>query len=79
MCPVTREELVPELLRQRDAVREHVSRQQPFEEVVVAAVAVPPRQTEDAGDGVRLEHRPNGVRRDTEPVGRPTLRALEVE
>ena len=76
---VAREELVPELLSQRDAAREHVGRKQPLEEVVVAAVAVASREAEHAGDGVRLEHRTNGVRRHTEPVGRRPLRALEVE
>ena len=60
-------------------VREHVGRQQPLEEVVVAAVAVASREAEHAGDGVRLEHRANGVRRDAEPVGRRPALALEVE
>ena len=78
VCAVAREKLVAELLSERDAAREHVSRQQTVEEVVVAPVAVASRQAEHAGDGVRLEHRPNGVRRHAEPVGRPTLRTLEV-
>ena len=60
-------------------LREHVGRKQPLEEVVVAPVAVASREAEHAGDGVRLEHRTNGVRRQAEPVGRPTLRTLEVE
>ena len=54
---VPREELVPELLRERDVAREDVRRQQPLEQVVVAAVAVASREAEHARHGVRLEHR----------------------
>ena len=79
MRAVPRQELVPELLSQRDLAREHVGRQQPFEQVVVAAVAVAPREAEHARDGVRLEHRAHGVRRHPEPVGRRPALALEVE
>ncbi len=79
MSAVAREELVAELLPQRDLVREHVGRQQPLDDVVVAPVAFASRETEHAGDGVRLEHRANGVRRYAEPVGRRPALALEVE
>ena len=76
MGAVARQELVAELLPQRDVAREHVGRQQPFDEVVVAAVAVAPREAEHARDGVRLEHGAHGVRRHAEPVGRrPALGA----
>ena len=60
-------------------VREDVRREQPFEKVVVAAVAVASREAEHAGDGVRLEHRAHGVRRHSEPVGHRPALALEVE
>ena len=79
MRAVARQELVPELLSQRDLAREDVGREQPLEEVVVAAVALAPREAEHAGDGVRLEHGAHGVRRHSEPVGRRPALALEVE
>ena len=58
---------------------EHVGRQQPFEEVVVPAVAVTPREAEHARHGVRLEHGAHGVRRHPEPVGRRPALTLEIE
>ena len=76
---VSREELVAELLPQRDLAREHVGRQQPLEEVVVAAVAVASCEAEHARDGVRLEHGTHCVRRHSEPVGRRPALAREVE
>ena len=63
---------------QRDLAREHVGREQPLEEVVVATVALASREAEHAGDGGRLEHGADGVRRHAEPVGRRPLRTLEV-
>ena len=48
---VAREELVAELLPQRDLAREHVGGQQPLGEVVVAPVAVASCETENAIDG----------------------------
>ena len=73
------QELVPELLVQRHIAGEHVGRQQSFEEVVVPAVAVTPREAEHARDGVRLEHGAHGVRRHPEPVGRRPALTLEIE
>ena len=67
---VPRQELVPELVPQRDLARDDVRRQQSLDQVVVAAVAVPPSETEHSGRGVRLEHRPHDVRGDAEPVDR---------
>ena len=52
---VAGQQLVPELLDQRQIAGEHVGRQKSFEEVVVPAVAVTPREAEHARDGVRLE------------------------
>jgi hypothetical protein len=76
---VAREELVAELFLQRDLTREHVGRQQPLDDVVVASVAVASREAEHARDGVRLEHGADGVRRYAEPVGRRPALGLEVE
>ena len=42
-------------------------------------VPVAPREAEHAGDGIRLEHRADGVRWQPEPVGRCPALALEVE
>ena len=67
------------LLLERDLARKQVGRQQPLEEVVVAAVAVAPRKAEHARDRIRLEDGAHRVRRDPEPVGRLPLRPLEVE
>ena len=53
--------------------------EQPFEEVVVPAVAVAPREADHARDGVRLEHGAHGVLRHPEPVLRRARLALEVE
>ncbi len=79
MRAVARQHLVPEPLFQRDVGREHLARQQPLDEVVVAAVAFASRKAEHAGDGVRLEHGPHDVRLDAEPVDRLPVLALEVE
>jgi hypothetical protein len=76
---IARQELVPELVGQRDVAVEHLARQQSFEELVVAAVSVAPREPEHAGKGVCLEHGANGVRRCSEPVDRRPALALEVE
>ena len=64
---------------ERHLAREDVRREEPLEQVVVATVAVPARQTEHARQDVRLEHRLHGVRRQPEPVGRRPALALEVE
>lgn len=79
MRAVSRQHPVPELIRQRQIVFEQGAREQPFDEVVVAAVAVTSREAEHTGDGVRLEHGADGVRRRPEPVGRRPALALEVE
>ena len=76
---VPRQELVPELIRSRDLVREDVGRQQTFKEVVVPAVPVASRETEHTGDGARLEHCAYHVGRHPEPVRRRSVLALEVE
>ena len=76
---VAREELVPHLLAQRRLRGEQLLGEQPLDQVVVAAVAVAAGEAEDAGDGIRLEHGPDGVGRRPEPVGRRALLALEVE
>ena len=73
------QELVPELLDQRELVREDIGRQQPLEEVVVPTVPVAPREAEHARDGVRLEHGTHGVRPRSEPIGRRPALAVEVE
>ena len=72
------QQLVPELLPLRHLVRQHLGREQPFEEVVVAEVAFAPREADHARDGVRLEHGAHGVLRHPEPVLRRTALALEV-
>ena len=72
------QELVPELFSLRHLVREHLGREQPFEEVVVPEVAVAPREADHARDGVRLEHGAHGVLRHPEPVLRRAGLALEV-
>ena len=79
MRAVARQHLVPELLSQGHLLFEHFARQQPFDEVVVATVAVASREAEHAGDRVRLEHRPHDVRLHAEPVDRLPVLALEVE
>ena len=79
MGAVPGQELVPELFSLRHLVREQLGREQPFEEVVVPAVAVAPREADHARDGVRLEHGAHGVLRHPEPVLRRTGLALEVE
>ena len=79
MRAVPGQHLVPELLSQRHLAREDVGRQQPFEQVVVPAVAVAPREAEHARDVVRLEHGVHGVHRHPEPVGRRPALALEVQ
>ena len=76
---MAREKLVSHLLPQRDLLAQDVGRQQPLEEVVVAAVALAPREPDHAGDGVRLEHGAHDVRRQPEPVGLRPAGALEVE
>ena len=79
MRAVARQHLVPQLVVQRNLAGEHLLRQQPFDEVVVATVAVAAREAEHAGDGVRLEHGPHDVRLHAEPVDRLAALALEVE
>ena len=59
-------------------LREELGRQQPLEHVVVANVALAPREADHAGDGVRLEHRAHRVLRQPEPVLRLAALALEV-
>src|SRR6266511_538283 len=76
---VPRQELMPELLSLRHLLREHLDWEQPFEEVVVPAIAVAPREADHARDGVRLEHGAHSVLRHPEPVLRRTSLALEVE
>jgi hypothetical protein len=73
------EELVQELLPRRHLPREQLGREQPFEEVVVAEVAVTPREADRARDGERLEYGADGVLRQPEPVLGRAGRALEVE
>ena len=53
-------------------------RQEPLDEVVVAAVAVAAREPDHAGDRVRLEHRAHGVLGQAEPVLRRAALLLEV-
>jgi hypothetical protein len=48
MGAVPGQERVPELFSHRHRVREHLGREQPFEEVVVPKVAVAPRESEHA-------------------------------
>ena len=79
MRAVARQRLVPQLVVQRNLAGEHLLRQQPFDEVVVATVAVTPREAEHAGDGVRLEHRPHDVRLHAEPVDHVSALAFEVQ
>ena len=74
-----RQELVAELLFERDLAREDVRGEQSLEKIVVPAVAVAAREPEHAGDGVRLEHRAHDVRRHSKPVDQRTAFSLEVE
>jgi hypothetical protein len=67
------------MLPQRDVARKQVGRKQPFEEIVVAAVAVPAREAERARECLRLEHRAHGIRWHPEPVLRRSALGLEVE
>jgi hypothetical protein len=76
---VAGQQLVPELLPLRRLVREHLCGEQPFEEVVVPAIALAPREADHARDGVCLEHGAHGVLRHPEPVLRRTSLSLEVE
>src|SRR6185437_11718333 len=73
------QELVPELFSLRHLVREHLGREQPFEKVVVPAVAVAPLEADRARDGVGLEHGAHGVLGHAEPILRRTVLPLEVE
>ena len=75
---VAGQELVAELLSLRDLVREHLRREQPFEEVVVPEVAVAPSEADHARDGAGLEHGAHGVLRHPEPVLRRAGFPLEV-
>ena len=77
--PVARVELVPKLLLQRHVAFEHVRGQQPLEQVVVAAVALPPSEPERAGVRIGLEHGAHDVGRYAEPVDLLPPFALEVE
>src|SRR5262249_37196731 len=45
----------------RYLMREHLCREQPFEQVVVPDVAVVPGEADDTRHGVCLEHAANGV------------------
>ena len=54
---VAREELVPHLLAQRRFRRQQLRREQPLDQVVVAAVGLPPRQPAHARDWARPQHR----------------------
>ena len=58
-------------------VGEEFGREQPFREVVVAAVALPPREAQDAGRSERLEDRARAVRRAPPPVD--LLAGAEIE
>ena len=71
------QELVPQLVPRRHLAGEQLGREQPFEEVVVADVAVAPGEADRARDGVRLEHGANGVLRHPEPVLRRAALPLE--
>jgi hypothetical protein len=59
-------------------MREHLGREQPFEEVVVPEVAVAPCEPDHACDGVRLEHGAHDVLRHPEPVIRRSVLELEI-
>ena len=76
---VAGELLVPELLALGHVLREQLGREQPLDDVVVADVAVAPREPDHAGDGVRLEHRAHRVLGHPEPVLRRSGFALEIE
>ena len=65
---VAGELLVPELLALGHLLREQLGRQQPLDDVVIADVAVAPREPDHAGDGVRLEDRAHRVLGHPEPV-----------
>ena len=67
-----------ELLHGGDVTREKVGRQEPLEKVVVPAVAVTAREAEYARQRVGVEHGADRVGGHPEPVGRRSLRALEV-
>jgi hypothetical protein len=69
---ISGQQLVPDLLLLRHLAREHLCGKQPFEEVVVADVAVAAYEADHARDGVSLEHGAHGVLRHPEPVLRRT-------
>jgi hypothetical protein len=69
---------VPEPFSHRHLVREHLGREQSFEEVVVPEVAVAPCEADHARDGVRLEHGAHDVLRHSEPVLRRSVLGLEI-
>ena len=75
---VAGELLVPELLPLGHVLREQLCREQTLDHVVVAGVALAPREPDRAGDGVRLEDRAHSVLRQPEPVLRLAALALEV-
>ena len=79
MGAVPGQELVPELFSRRHLVGEQLGREQPFEEVVVPAVALAPGQADRTRDGVRLEHGAHDVLRHPEPVLRCSVLGLEIE
>ena len=76
---IPRQELVSELLPQRDLALEDLGRQQSLDQVVVAAVAVPSSETEHTGHSVCLEYSAHDVRGSAEPVDQRPAPALELE
>jgi len=76
---VPRQHLVQKPLSLRHLLLEHVGREQAFEQVVIAGVALPPGEPDHSRGGVALEHRADGVLRQPEPVLRRAGRHLEVE
>jgi hypothetical protein len=73
------EELVAELVVERDRPGKHLVRHQALEDVVVAPIPVTTREAEHARDGIGLEHGTDDVGRRSEPVGRRPALSLEVE
>jgi hypothetical protein len=73
------QQLVPELFSHWHLVREQPGREQPFEEIVVPAIALAPGEADHARDGVRLEHGAHDVFRHPEPVLRRSVLGLEIE
>ena len=76
MAAVARQELVAQLLAFGDSRLQDVRRKQSLSEVVIAAVAVSPRQAQSAAYAERIQHGAGGAGRSPPPIDRRL--ALEI-